>query len=279
MKNTAYLLQAALIASWWLGMLLYDDFYAAFQFPGIGSVAFNALLLPDLVMVLLLSLVRAYRAIPGLEYVILGGFGYAALYCVNAAYLTEGGYLPTTIMLLGLAFNLFLVYNNLTFRTSTSNSLWGNALKTAVQIICVWSITLVVFPLLLMESFNELTTPRTLQLWAGGILFVISSLLGLASAVVMVSSGRGTPLPLDQTQRLVVSGPYAYVRNPMAVAGIGQGLAVSLAFGSISVLVYALLGGILWNYVVRPLEEQNMLDRFGEQYWEYQQRVRCWWPG
>ena len=279
MKNTAYLLQAALIASWWIGMLLNDDFYAAFQFPGIGEIAFNALLLPDLVMVLLLSLVRAYRSVPGLEYVILGGFGYAALYCLNAAYLTGGGYLPTTIMLLGLAFNLFLVYNDLTFRTATSNSLWGNALKTAVQIVCVWSITLIAFPLLLMNSFNELIQPGRFNLIAGGVLFALSSLLGLASAVTMVTDGRGTPLPLDQTQRLVVSGPYAYVRNPMAVAGIGQGLAISLAFSSVAVSLYALLGGILWHWVVRPLEEQDMLKRFGKPYQEYRQRVRCWWPG
>jgi protein-S-isoprenylcysteine O-methyltransferase Ste14 len=278
MKNTAYLLQAALIASWWVGMLLNDDFYEVFQFPGIGETAFNALLLPDLVVIFLLSLVRAYRAVTGLEYVILGGFAYASLYCVNATFLTGGGYLPTTIMLLGLAFNVFLVYNELTFRTATTNSLLSNTLKTAVQIICVWSITLVVFPLLLMESFDELAMPNTRKLIAGGVLFVVSSLLGLASAAVMVSSGRGTPLPLDQTQRLVVSGPYAYVRNPMAVAGIGQGLAVSLAFSSIVVLMYALLGGILWHFVVRPLEEQNMLERFGEEYREYQQRVRCWWP-
>lgn len=279
MKNTAYLLQAALIASWWIGMLLHDGFYEVFQFPGIGPTAFNALLLPDLVVILLFSLVRAYRTISGLEYIILGGFAYAALYCVNATVLTSGGYLPTTIMLLGLAFNVFLVYGQLSFRTATTTSLRINVLKTAVQIICVWSITLVVFPLLLMESFDELAMPNTFRLVAGLILFVAASLLGLASAAVMVSRGRGTPLPLDQTQRLVVSGPYAYVRNPMAVAGIGQGLAVSLAFGSLAVLVYALLGGILWHLVVRPLEEQNMLDRFGEEYQVYRQRVKCWWPG
>lgn len=279
MKNTAYLLQAALIASWWIGMLLNDDFYEVFQFPGIGATAFNALLLPDLVMVLLLSMVRAYRAVPGLEYVILGGFGYAALYCLNASLLTGGGFLPTMIMMLGLAFNLFLVYSDLSFRASTTNSLLTNGIKTCLQIICVWSITLVVFPLLLMESFNELVQPGSLNLIAGSVLFILSSLLGLASAVVMVSDGHGTPLPLDQTQRLVVSGPYAYVRNPMAVAGIGQGLAISLAFSSVAVLLYALLGGILWHLVVRPLEEQNMLERFGDEYREYQQRVRCWWPG
>lgn len=278
MKNTAYLLQAALIASWWIGMLLNDDFYEVFQFPGIGTTAFNALLLPDLVIVLLLSLVRAYRAILGLEYMILGGFGYAALYCVNATFLTGGGYLPTTIMLLGLAFNVFLVYSDLTFRTASTNSLLTNAIKTTVQIICVWSITLVVFPLILMESFNELAVPDARRLIAGGVFFTVSSLLGLTSAVAMVKNGQGTPLPLDQTQYLVVSGPYAYVRNPMAVAGIGQGLAISFVFNSVTVLLYALLGGILWHFVVRPLEEQNMLERFGDEYREYQQRVRCWWP-
>ena len=59
----------------------------------------------------------------------------------------------------------------------------------------------------------------------------------------MVRDGEGTPLPLDQTNRLVVSGPYYYVRNPMAIAGIGQGLSVALIFQSLPVGIYSLLGG------------------------------------
>jgi hypothetical protein len=36
------------------------------------------------------------------------------------------------------------------------------------------------------------------------------------------------------------------LRNPMVVAGLGQGLAVALWFGSWAVLAYVLVGGIIW---------------------------------
>ena len=38
----------------------------------------------------------------------------------------------------------------------------------------------------------------------------------------MVRDGDGTPFPLDHTSKLVMSGHDRYVRNPMAIAGIGQ---------------------------------------------------------
>lgn len=38
MKGTAYLLQATLIALWWIGLLVSQPFYEAFQFPGIGRM-------------------------------------------------------------------------------------------------------------------------------------------------------------------------------------------------------------------------------------------------
>ena len=70
----------------------------------------------------------------------------------------------------------------------------------------------------------------------------------------MAKFGEGTPLPLDQTQKLVIKGPYKYVRNPIALAGIGQGLSISIFFWSIHIK-YTMLGAILWQFVVKPLRK------------------------
>jgi protein-S-isoprenylcysteine O-methyltransferase Ste14 len=111
-----------------------------------------------------------------------------------------------------------------------------------------------------------------------GLLFCGFSSIGLTSAYFMVRYGEGTPIPVDQTNRLVLSGPYRYVRNPMAIAGLGQGLAVALLFLSLPLVVYCLLGGMVWHWVVRPFEERDMIERFGEPYRDYQKRVSCWIP-
>jgi protein-S-isoprenylcysteine O-methyltransferase Ste14 len=110
------------------------------------------------------------------------------------------------------------------------------------------------------------------------LVFILSCILGLLSAYHIITYGNGTPLPADQTKKLVINGPYRYVRNPMAIAGMGQGLAISIYFGSIHLIVYSLIGGLLWHFVVRPIEEKNMKDRFGSDYVDYKNRVMLWIP-
>ena len=74
MKETAYLLQAALIALWWAGLAGSRSFFQAFQFEGIPPVAFWSFLGPDVLVIAALSVYRAYRRVPALEYVVLGAF-------------------------------------------------------------------------------------------------------------------------------------------------------------------------------------------------------------
>jgi protein-S-isoprenylcysteine O-methyltransferase Ste14 len=192
--------------------------------------------------------------------------------------LTSGGYLATTLMVLGLFYNIFLVYQSNVFKESQSSNTTINALKTFIQIICVWIITLVLFPWLIIQAFEIDGTSNDLILIACVTLFILFSLLGLSSAFMIVKKGEGTPLPADQTRKLVVSGPYKYVRNPMAIAGLGQGMAISLFFNSIHLLTYAIIGALIWQLVVRPIEEKNMSLRFGEEYEEYRRKIRCWIP-
>ncbi len=278
MKGTAYLIQGALISIWWLGLSVSGAFYAAFQFPSISKTAFNAFLAPDILVVAVLSVVRAYKSNRDLELIILGGFAYASLYCINALILTGGGFLPTTIMILGLCYNFFLVYNAQLFRESASKNSFSNAIKTILQIISVWFLTLVLFPWILMDAFKLPFESSELAQISAMVLFSFASILGLTSAYFLVKNGKGTPLPADQTKKLVVTGPYKVVRNPMAVAGICQGLALALYFYALPILVYSLLGAVIWHFIVRPIEEKNMLHRFGKEYEQYATNVPLWIP-
>nr|WP_261344189.1 isoprenylcysteine carboxylmethyltransferase family protein [Stieleria neptunia] len=76
----------------------------------------------------------------------------------------------------------------------------------------------------------------------------------------------------------VLSGPYRYVRNPMALAGVLQGGAVGWLLGSSSVVGYSLAGAVVWHLFVRPIEEADLQKRFGDNYRMYQHRVRLWLP-
>ncbi len=278
MKETGYLLQAALISVWWVGLASSPSFFDAFQYDGIPPNAFWAFFAPDVLLIAGLSTVRAYRNSPSIEHIVLGAFGYASLYCCNAAVLTNSGYLPTGLMLLGFLYNVFLCFDRSLFRAS-STSLLRNVAKTLIQIVCFWSLALIVIPYVILDAFDASMRPEPgASLIAGLFLFVCFSTLGLTSAYFVVREGGGTPLPMDQTNRLVVSGPYRYVRNPMAIGGLGQGISIAIIFQSAAILVYCVLGALVWHLVVRPIEERNLAERFGESYCEYRRCVACWIP-
>lgn len=120
----------------------------------------------------------------------------------------------------------------------------------------------------------------------GLVLLALGALLFGASLLRFVREGRGTLAPWDPPRRLVVRGPYRYVRNPM-ISGV-----VLLLFGEAAVLLsrphllWALLVFAI-NAVYIPLIEEPMLaERFGSDYQEYRRhvprlvpRVRPWRPG
>lgn len=167
------------------------------------------------------------------------------------------------------------------FRPAAPATSARNLMKTALQCAVVWSITLALMPALIIAGEAMLGVPgfdfagRT---QIGAVFFVLFSGLNLRSGAVLSTLGRGTPLPLDCPRELVVSGPYAYVRNPMAIAGLGQGLSVAIWLGSWSVLAYVIAGIAVWQWGARPSEERDMERRFGSAYDEYRRAVGCWIP-
>ena len=64
----------------------------------------------------------------------------------------------------------------------------------------------------------------------------------------------------------------------MAVAGIVQGPSIGLILHSWLAVSYAIIGSLLWNYAVRPLEESDLKERFGKEFQQYRDTVPCWIP-
>ncbi|HCD53364.1 MAG TPA: hypothetical protein DEQ34_13015 [Balneolaceae bacterium] len=280
MKGTAYLFQAALIILWWVMISVNDHVYSVFSYTIINKQSYFALLVPDVLLLGILSLIRAYFKKEVLGYIILGAFSYATLFCINASFLGHDGLIPTTIMTFGLFFNLYLCFPKYFHRQSDSNSLLYNSIKTTIQILSFWLLFLVLIPYIILLNTQPLISlpSSTPLLIVSTALFLLFSLLGLLSAFEMVKKGNGTPLPVDSTNLLVISGPYSLVRNPMAVAGVGQLVSISLAFSSVPILLFAILGALSWHIIVRPIEEQDLYQKFGEDYLHYKRTVKCWIP-
>jgi protein-S-isoprenylcysteine O-methyltransferase Ste14 len=90
--------------------------------------------------------------------------------------------------------------------------------------------------------------------------------------------GEGTLAPWDPTQKLVVRGPYRFVRNPMIVGVLLVVLGEAVLFGSPALATWAVLFFAM-NAIWFPLvEEPGLVQRFGGDYEEYRRHVPRWVP-
>jgi len=90
--------------------------------------------------------------------------------------------------------------------------------------------------------------------------------------------GRGTPAPFDPPRRLVIRGPYRFVRNPMYLVA-GLALASSaLFYESLPLLGYMGLFFLATHIFVVWYEEPTLRRTFGQEYEAYCRQVRRWWP-
>jgi len=113
---------------------------------------------------------------------------------------------------------------------------------------------------------------------AGIIVASIGATLALWCIFTFATIGKGTPAPFDPPRRLVIRGPYRFVRNPMYIgAGLALGGAV-VFYNSAPLLAYAAAFLVVCHLFVLAYEEPTLRRTFGADYEAYCQRVQRWWP-
>lgn len=205
--------------------------------------------------------------------------GWGAVIMAAAA---GGSVIALCLVMMGRVPTELIVRGPFAFRPARSRAKSAkHVVSTFVQLIFFWGLFLVIIPGVLAAVEQRWAVGLSFPSFAGEVgvvLLVLASALGIWSAVTMSTLGDGTPLPSATANRLVIAGPYRWVRNPMAVAGIVQGAAIGLMLHSWLVVAYAVAGSLVWNYAVRPLEESDLQERFGVEFQKYRGTVSCWVP-
>jgi len=112
----------------------------------------------------------------------------------------------------------------------------------------------------------------------GGALIAFGALGLLDSFARFALQGLGTPAPVFPTRRLVVSGWYRYVRNPMYVAVVGTILGQGLLFGNVQVIGYGAVVWLLFHLFVLIYEEPVLRATYGAEYDAFCHAVPRWIP-
>jgi protein-S-isoprenylcysteine O-methyltransferase Ste14 len=161
---------------------------------------------------------------------------------------------------------------NIKFRAILSTIALPFVLLTIVPAIILWS----------TDSFQPGWGFSDWRAYALGLLGLLILGLGLvllgATIRLFANVGEGTLAPWDPPKKLVVVGPYRYVRNPMHSGAFLAMYGEGLLFGSTPLLIFVTVVFVFhWAYI--PLMEERWLgNKFSEEYRVYKRNVPRWIP-
>jgi protein-S-isoprenylcysteine O-methyltransferase Ste14 len=112
-----------------------------------------------------------------------------------------------------------------------------------------------------------------------GVLFLTAGAWLCGWCVVRFIRARGTPVPLNPPDALIVNGPYAWVRNPMLTGVFGALIGFGLLLHSVGVALIWTPAYVLVHMVeLKCVEEPELARRFGAAYKDYRARVPMFIP-
>lgn len=111
-----------------------------------------------------------------------------------------------------------------------------------------------------------------------GVFFIAGLFLATATVTKFFST-RGTPVPLSPPPKLITTGLYSWIRNPMALGALLILEGLGFYFGSLSLIFFfAPLPVVLYALEIKAVEEPELEMRFGKEYREYKKRVPMFIP-
>jgi protein-S-isoprenylcysteine O-methyltransferase Ste14 len=145
----------------------------------------------------------------------------------------------------------------------------------------------------LFIAFVLIYLPARVLLWAGvtrsdalGWMQILGGLVCAAGAVIALSCvvtfawiGKGTPAPFDPPRKLVMRGPYRFVRNPMYIGAAVALLGAALFYWSAALIAFVAGFLIVTHLFVVLYEEPTLRRMFGPEYTSYCAHVHRWMPG
>jgi len=176
--------------------------------------------------------------------------------------------------------NIWDRYAGFVYRISTGN----RKIKTIVTIpIALLFISLVIIFVLASIWVDKrfLFFHFDSSLWSlipAILLLVLGGLICVWPAIAFILS-RGTPVPFNPPSKLITTGLYTYIRNPMLLGLFIFLIGLGVLFGSLSLIFIFTPLFILINVLyIKAIEEKEMEKKFGKQYLEYKKKVPMFFP-
>ena len=122
--------------------------------------------------------------------------------------------------------------------------------------------------------------------YAGLLPMALGLIFYVWSALSFLLKGKGTPaiwftkhlksLIGEEPMKLVSSGLYTISRNPMYLGVVNVVFGISIFFESQAILIYGIILGVFFHFVIVFLEEPHLRAKYGSEYESYCKRTNRW---
>jgi protein-S-isoprenylcysteine O-methyltransferase Ste14 len=154
--------------------------------------------------------------------------------------------------------------------------------RALLQVLAFSAVVLFVLPAVVIEgSASAWRNPFDRPLWQVSLvvqLLALPGVVGLSAVQEFVERGRGTPIPFDPPRRLVTTGIYAYIGNPMQVSAV----VLLIVLGVVLRNPWVAAAGVMAHLYSAGLagwdEDSDLRERFGSHWIAYRGAVRRWLP-
>jgi len=113
---------------------------------------------------------------------------------------------------------------------------------------------------------------------AGAALVLLGLILLVESFARFVWKGFGTPAPIAPPTKLVMTGFYRRVRNPIYVGLVTIVFGEALILGDDRLVVYAAILWLFFHFWVLVIEEPTLERSFGDEFANFKANVPRWLP-
>ncbi len=143
---------------------------------------------------------------------------------------------------------------------------------------------LVIIPLtLVVVSFTYMKTnfyilPRPYNFILAFIFAIFGILFVVWAGFTQLMVGKGTPVPITPTKKLISSGPYTFCRNPMFLGCINYYIGICILFNSLISFVVVLIIIVVGIFYIKVFEEKELEARFGNEYIKYKENTPFLFP-
>jgi protein-S-isoprenylcysteine O-methyltransferase Ste14 len=163
--------------------------------------------------------------------------------------------------------------------TARNEHLVGRAF---LQVAAFSGLLLFVLPAIAIEgSGGTWVNPMIRPAWQISLAvqaLAIPGLLGLTAVQEFVMRGGGTPVPFDPPRRLVTTGVYAYIGNPMQLSAVVLLLLLGVFLGNAWLSAAGVMAHVYSAGLAGWDEDDDLRRRFGDDWITYRRGVRRWIP-